>query len=233
MSSSEKSDSDSGIVDSEVIAVKTWKPPKEIQIWGIKHLSAHRMAIDYRDYRIPCTCTDRDCPQLSPIAYTQILRHPEFRGPGWMRIKDPGDTSRMYGKYQNFTKYLHKFKVMVEDWDYYSHIPKTGKAAFVKLLRQTMDIDRHVIITSERAEQLWEMCPAKYQMRFELAARARVEHEVQEDVLLHLQRFWYEWKEELDGVPVGEHYRRYLHSAHEGNFLMNSDHNVEDKFLWK
>ena len=191
------------------------------------------MVTSYRDHRIPCTCVELSCPQISAISYDRLLHHPEFRGPFWIRIKDPGDTDKLRGKYLNFTMNLYVFKEAVENWPYFKLIPKTGQQAFIKLLQKTMTEDRGVMITSDLASQLWDLCPREYKLRFECAARARFQHEVQEGVLLYLKRFSREFQTELDGVSMEKFYQQYLHRAHEGNFRLNVNRDRNDPVDWE
>ena len=131
-----------------------WKPSVNVTTAQLLRLQESRMVTDHRDHRIPCTCIQYSCPEISPVAYVNVLRHTEFGGSSWFRIKDPEYTEGLRRKYPRFTNEVYNFKAMIQDWEYFSHIPKTGEPAFIKLLQKTMYDDRRLIISSKLAGQI-------------------------------------------------------------------------------
>lgn len=230
-------DLDGEMSDAEsTIGLNTaWNPTKCLPVAGTQYIQDRRIVTSYRDYRIPCTCVNVSCPQVSAIAYDHIVRHPEFGGPVWMKIVDPywAEWNVLNRRFPDFTHSVYYVKMMVELWDYYSHIPKDGKSAFTKLLIKTMAEDRRLIIKPELAEKLWDLCPERYRTRFECAARARVENEVQEDVFRYLSHYQWEFEDEIGGVPIEIFFRKYIHRAHESNFRPNKRHSREEPHVWE
>lgn len=224
------------ICDSEsTIELDTpWIPKKCLPAAGTQYIQERRMVTTYRDFRIPCTCVDIKCPQISAISYDNILRHPEFGGPVWMKVIHPkrADWNGLLTKFPEFSHSVYRVHMIVEHWDYYSQVPRTGKSAFVKLLIKTIADDRRLMIKPELAEKLWDICPERYKTRFECAARARVHNEIQEDVLQYLEHYRWEFKDELGDASIEKIYKRFIHHVHEKNFLLNPRRNMDELDSW-
>ena len=134
-----------------------------------------------------------------------------------MRIMDQylADWNGLTRKASEFTHSLYHVKMIVGNWDYYTRIPRPGKDAFVKLITKTMADDRRLILKPELAVKLSDLCPEKYKIRFDCAARARVHNEIQDDLIRYLSYYFWQFEDELGEAPVEVFYRRYLDCTYE------------------
>lgn len=164
-------------------------------------LRANRYIHDYRDQRLPCLCTDDQCSELSPLSFRNLLGHPDFLGPMWLKIKEKEDAGDLHDKYPRIHKGVYRFMSQVETWPNYSMIPRDGLAGFTHILKQTMWNSHRVFVDEVLARNFWEISPFQYKKRVLCIVRGRRYQEIQEDVLLYLQNY----EEQLvNHIPLGE-----------------------------